>query len=415
MKIKRFWLVGVFVVIFSLGFFSLSRVAKAANIKEAKENQLTITIDEDVDDDLYIAGQNVVINADIKGDLYVVGQNVDVNGNVEGKIFSAAQSIDINGDVGRSVMAFSQTLNINGVMKRNLFFSSAFVNLKGEVKEDLIGAAATIDMDSIISEDVYLAGGQLIIRKEIKEDAFIGAGSAELKSDIGGDVFIGTDKLQADKIKVGGDFTFTSAKKQDVPENIAVAGKKKFNLSEEVKVSKKEVNVKPVRVLAPMSVFGVTWRLFKDIVNMFGYILLGFLALQFMPVKVKNSVNKLRTGEDLLKSLGIGVVSIPVGVILSLALIIAVPVLRVVLALATVAWNLAIPIAAMLVGEKLWELTNENKERNYLRNLVLGVVVIQLVGLVPLLGGLVKFVLILMGVGAMLRMQWDKYKMARQV
>ncbi len=413
MKNKKFWFIGVFLLVFSLGFFSFNRVARAANIKEAKENQLTVTIDEDVEDDLYVTGQNVVINADIKGDLYVAGQNVDINGNVEGKVFSAAQVIDINGDIGKNVMIVSQTLNINGSVKRNLFFSAAFVNLKGEIGEDIFGVAATIDMDSKVSEDVYLAAGEVSVRKEIEEDAFIGAGSVELKSDIGGDVFIGTDKLQSERIKVGGDFTLTSARKRDIPENITVEGKKTFNLSEEIKLSEEKVDVKSVRILAPMSVFGFTWRIFKDIVNMFGYILLGILALQFMPVKIKNSVNKLRSGEDIFKSLGIGFVSIPVGLIVSVALIIAVPVLKVVLALATIAWNLALPISAMMVGEKLFELTIKDSERNYLKSLVLGVVVIQLVGLIPVLGGLTKLVFILMGVGAMLRMQWSKYKMSR--
>ena len=84
-----------------------------------------ITIDEDVDDDLYVAGSEITVNATIHGDLIAVGGEITINGTVEGDFWAAAGRIRIYGTVTDDVrMAGS-----------DLILSST-----GQVGDDLFGA-----------------------------------------------------------------------------------------------------------------------------------------------------------------------------------------------------------------------------------------------------------------------------------
>src|SRR4030065_1178885 len=64
----------------------------------------TVTIDsgEVVDDDLYLAGSNIIIDGTVNGDVFAVGQTVAINGKVNGAVTLAAQSVIIRVTGGRS-------------------------------------------------------------------------------------------------------------------------------------------------------------------------------------------------------------------------------------------------------------------------------------------------------------------------
>lgn len=58
-----------------------------------------ITIENDVNDDLFISGDQVTINGNINGDLFAAGGEVVVNGNVTGDAYVAGGNVTINGNV----------------------------------------------------------------------------------------------------------------------------------------------------------------------------------------------------------------------------------------------------------------------------------------------------------------------------
>ena len=57
---------------------------------------------EVIDDDLYIAGTNIVIDGTVNGDIFGGGTTITINGNVNGSVTLGGQNVTINGDIAHS-------------------------------------------------------------------------------------------------------------------------------------------------------------------------------------------------------------------------------------------------------------------------------------------------------------------------
>ena len=79
--------------------------ASPAAAADIRQGDVTIATTETIDDDLYVAGQNIAINGTIHGDLVAAGNNISVDGTVTGDVIVAANTVAIRGQVGGSVRA----------------------------------------------------------------------------------------------------------------------------------------------------------------------------------------------------------------------------------------------------------------------------------------------------------------------
>src|SRR4030065_2265570 len=92
--------------------FSISAPFLAAALRGG--DAVTVASGEVVDDDLYIAGNNIIIDGTVNGDLWAIGSTITVNGEVKGSIVAAAQTVNINGNVSHAVRLAGETINISG-------------------------------------------------------------------------------------------------------------------------------------------------------------------------------------------------------------------------------------------------------------------------------------------------------------
>lgn len=141
---------------------------------------------EVINDDLYVAGNQIVIDGTIKGDLFVVGSDAVINGVVEGDLFFAGQSLTLN----------------------------------GEVKDDLrMGLTAfTLGPNGQVGDDL-LAGGYSLETKagsQIGGQMYFGASQALLAGAVKGDVNAGVNGLQVDGT-IGGNLNAATANRGDRP------------------------------------------------------------------------------------------------------------------------------------------------------------------------------------------------------
>jgi hypothetical protein len=377
------------------------------------DDEASVVVDDDlIEDDLYVTGKTVIINSRVQGDIYVAGQDLEINGDVGGKIFAAGMNISINGNVDKTVMVACQNLDINGSIGRSLYLGSAFANINGEVMEDVFGSAATTNINAKVYQDVYVAGAQVKL-SEVGEDVFIGAGKANLSGDIGGMAKLAVDSLVSSDVVIDGDVKVYGPEGIRIPDTIEIMGDREIEIIEEMG----KVRVNWGKKIAPLSAVSFGFKAIFKIINILGLIFLGFIALKFMPVKINNSLNKMRDGESMLKSLGLGFLSLPLGFFICLMLALSVigwPMLKVTLALASIIWALGVPLAGIVLGEKIWTVFDEENKISYIRNLVIGVTLIQLLTFIPIFGGLLRFLIVLTAVGAMVRMQWDKFTSAKE-
>src|SRR5467141_2126671 len=89
-----------FVHLLALIALVLALTPSPAAAADIRQGDVTIGTTETIDDDLYVAGQNIAINGTIHGDLIAAGTNITVDGNVTGDVFAAGNFIAIRGQVG---------------------------------------------------------------------------------------------------------------------------------------------------------------------------------------------------------------------------------------------------------------------------------------------------------------------------
>ncbi|KYC51098.1 MAG: hypothetical protein AMQ74_01167 [Candidatus Methanofastidiosum methylothiophilum] len=78
------------------------------------ETQKVVTIENDVNDDLFISGDKVIINGNINGDLFAGAGEVLVNGNVTGDAYIAGGNVTINGNVIGGLIVGAGQATISG-------------------------------------------------------------------------------------------------------------------------------------------------------------------------------------------------------------------------------------------------------------------------------------------------------------
>ena len=147
--------------------------AHAADIRTGQ--RVVIAADEVIDDDLIVSAQFIEINGTITGDVVATGTIIVINGPVQGSVMAAAQSIEVRGPVGGSVYAASYSLHLGGEadIQRNLLFG---------------GFSATTQPGSTVGRDFHMAGYQLSHDGSVGGDLNVSAGAVQINGAVGGNV-----------------------------------------------------------------------------------------------------------------------------------------------------------------------------------------------------------------------------------
>lgn len=138
-----------------------------------------------IDDDVLIAGNNVLIDGIVNGNLFVAGNSVTLNGMVRGSFFAVGQNIAINGNVSGSTYAAANTMTLssNAVVSRNLIFAGFGLETK---------------LRSSVYKDVFVAGYQSILSGTVGRDLRAAVGALEIYGTISGDVKANVDSPSED-------------------------------------------------------------------------------------------------------------------------------------------------------------------------------------------------------------------------
>jgi cytoskeletal protein CcmA (bactofilin family) len=335
---------------------------------------------------------------------------------------AAAQQSELGGKVrsGREVtipagetvqgdlIASGGTVRVDGRVDGDLVASGGQVVVAGTVTGDVLAAAGSTTVSGEVGGDLRAASGQARIEGRVGEDVTLGVGQATVASgaQIGGDLIFGAGRMQMDGEVAGNVLGSTG----NYAESGTVGG------SEQVNIQEPEPQQEPT--LADRVLGGL--RRYVSILA------IGALLLWLAPRLLRGAADAAR-GRALV-SLGIGLLGF-VAVIVALVLLVLVTVLvAIVLALAGLGsltgltvfggllvaavlvflFILAVVFAApAAVGLALGRLLLRGEDRSYLSRLgalALGVLVVVLVAAIPLLGGFLEALVVLVGLGALLLM-----------
>ena len=348
--------------------------ALAADIQQG--DTVVIAPEQVINDDLYAAGTNVQILGTVNGDVYAAGNIISIGGTVSGGVFAVGNTVSVTGDVHNGVHAAAGTLTISGRVAQDAVLASGTFNLAP-------GAS--------IGRDAMLATGTAELAAPITRDVRASAGTLTLAAPIGGNVQTQVSTLRlTDGARVQGSLTYTSDRDAEIAPGAGVGSG--------IQHLQPRVSNQPT---PPVAAPG--WAVVDWVKGLVGLAVIGLLFTVLLPRFSENTVHLARTAYW--SSLGLGFV-----------LFIAVPIVAIVvfilgiivggwmlglalLALYAIACAVGYTFAAILTGKIAVQLLRQPVQ-SLAWNLLEGLALLGLIGLVPVLGGVVALFACIFGLGA---------------
>jgi cytoskeletal protein CcmA (bactofilin family) len=114
-------------------------------------SEVTIPAGETVDHDLYAFAGSVVVNGTVTGDIVAAGGNIDVNGAVTGDVLAAGGRINVNGPVTGDVRAAGGQISVGGNVTEDVMAAGGQVTVGGTVGQDLIASTGQLTLSGTVA------------------------------------------------------------------------------------------------------------------------------------------------------------------------------------------------------------------------------------------------------------------------
>lgn len=326
---------------------------------------------------------------------YLAGGSLVSSGTIGGDLIAAGGSLVVNGPVGADLLATGGNLSILGNVAGDLRAAGGTIAITGSVAGDLIAAGGNITAaGSKIGGDALLAGGAIRLTTPVAGSVRIRGGQVVIDAPVAGDLDVHAQSLTfGSHAVVTGNLTYEAPKAATMQEGASVKGKTTFT---------PVVNVSegPAAALALFSV----WILASLAALMLTALLFRALFRRYV-VEAENAVvtrpwHKLGMGfiafavtPPAIFVLCLTVVGIPLGVVAGLGYA----------ALLVVSWMFA-PIVIGAFIEQWWHARAPQGNWQFI---VYGAIAYVVVGLIPVVGGIFKFVAILMALGTIVEKKWE--------
>jgi len=304
----------------------------------------------------FMAGENQIIDKPIEGDLMISGGNIKISSTINGDAYVAGGQIDIDG-------------TING----NLIIAGGNITISGNVLKNVIVAGGQVKIDTPASIDGYL---------------LLGAGKAELLGTFSGPVKLGAGDLLVGEKAVLKDNLDADVSTSRISETSTIAGEKNIRIHETQKDTVRQTQPKPNFQL----INGL------DIFAFFSKLVILLILVKLFGQKIIE-VNSKKT---FWSTLALGLVILIVIPFLSLFLfftLVGIHLSWLIFSIYVLAMSLSGLFASILLGEYLAKKNYLKTKNQYLKAFV-GLSILTLVGLLPFVGAITKFVAFLFGLGA---------------
>lgn len=306
----------------------------------------------------------------------------------------AAQSIDgasgtivvEEGETVSSIDAVAGSIVVRGTVTGDISGAAGSIHIaeSGRVEGSLSGAAGDVQIDGVVGGDVSAGSGNVRITESatIGGDVDVGAAFVRIDGEIDGDVRVG-----ADTVIVGPNADVAGELRYDADN---------FTLDSGATIGGGVVEDQDLR--GAVGAFGLpTWltRGYAILANL----LLGAMLLILFPAFSANLASRI--SEETAKTAGVGVltlVGVPILLVLVAITIIGIPFV----VIGAISYGLSIWIG-IVYGEyaiAAWLIRQAGRDDRWIA-LIGGIVGFGLLGTIPVLGSILEFVALLMGLGAL--------------
>ncbi|HWQ94260.1 MAG TPA: polymer-forming cytoskeletal protein [Gammaproteobacteria bacterium] len=333
--------------------------------------------------------------ATLGGDYYAAGRNIELTADVEGDVFAAGCPVLIESHVkGDGALAGCQ------------------ITLRGKIDHDLYAAGGSVRLEGEIAGNARMAGGQIILSRQsrIAGRTTLAGNRVEISGNTGPylKVFAGTLRLNGE---VQGDVDLT-ARSIEIGPAARIMGKLIYRSAEEARIDPAAqiaggTTRLTLEVSKPAAQAGrvalVVFLIFK-LVCLLGLMLLGAVLILVFPKFAQDAAGTIASDPG--KSLALGLallVTLPVAAMLLMMTVIGIPLGMTVLLFYPLALVIGYLTAAYFIGVRSAVKLRQGivmTRGKQIVSLLLALLALSIIGLVPVLGGLVIFIALLAGLGA---------------
>ncbi len=331
-----------------------------------KGDTVEVAKDETIKGDIFLSGHHVKVEGTVDGDVYVFCQNADIEGHVTGDVIGFAQIIRISGQIDGNLRAFTNTGLISGSIAKNLLSFAESITLDSTGK---IGGSVTTFVNT------------LTIDGKVGRDLLVTSKSTNISGTVGGAIDARGDALSfGSGAQVDGAVKFKGHHPPDVSSRAKLAFAPVFTLAERHSEYSH----------SHFYVWRVIWTA--------AVILFALVLFLVMPSFARETVD---SAERYGASFGLGLLvlfGIPIAAIIACVTVVGLPI-----GISTfVLWLTVLFSAQIVVGSVVgqWLMGRTHETWQLIGRMVVGVIVIRVVGMIPYLGGWVRFAVVLWGMGA---------------
>jgi cytoskeletal protein CcmA (bactofilin family) len=346
---------------------------------------MTFHKDEDI-----VIGEGEVV----EGDLFLIGKTVAFRGKVTGDLFVAAKDVAIDGHVEESAFIAGDHVVISGTVEDDAHIAAQLLEIKGYVEEDLffIGSESHVWQSAAVDGDYIFAGGVVMTHGPVS-GYLVGAGKQiYLDGEIGGSVTIAVKELMLSKrARIAGDLRYVSEEAGRLHEESVVRG---------------EVTFKHAEADGTLDSFFPLVLITGVIGKVLGYFMLlvtGLVFIIFTPAWLKRLTASIARNPGRCAGWGaVAVFAAPAGIAIAFSTVVGAGLAGLAFSLYLAAMYISQIIAGLFIGNLV--LRHKDKEQSkglMFGTLALGLLIVQAVRLIPVVGALVWVAAGIFGFGAM--------------
>lgn len=332
----------------------------------ASDSGETVTKRGDVSEDYYAAAGTVDIDATVIGDVVVAGGELYIGKEIQGDVMAAGGTIRIKGEVFDDIRSAGGDIEIDALIGDGLL---------------LAGGKIRVTSDTNAAGEVWIAGGDVTMAGTVGKDLLVMAGNIRLSGTVLGDVVLHGGEIEIlEGAVINGNLLYKSPQKATIHPDAKITG--------DVTYEKME------------------WDDYEGGSGIFFSLTLIVAAIVLYLMFPGFTISAAgRIASNPWKSLAIGVVALiitPLVAALFMGIVVGIWVGLALLCFYFVALITGLLISCFFLGDRAARILKKDASTTGRRLISVSLIIILLglIQLVPLMGGLLVFVLLLLGLGA---------------
>lgn len=155
--------------------------ADAAEVRTGE--RVHVAADTTIDADLYAAAREVIIDGVVHGDVIVAGSRIRIHGRVEGSVMAVGETVIIDGKIGRALRLAGNDVRMDGEVGTDAIAACGTCSLgsTGKVGVDLFLAGSALNLGGTVTGGLRAAGKNVRLAGAVQKDAQVRAETLQVE------------------------------------------------------------------------------------------------------------------------------------------------------------------------------------------------------------------------------------------